>query len=268
MNVAISRDGKAWDAALVLESEPGEYSYPAVIQARTAQSTSPTRGNGSASSTSSSIRPGCTSVPMAGRRVAAERTGVERGADRRPWDVPSCIGTLTVGILDILDAFIFFGLRGAKPVASCRASRQACSAAPSYQGGMRTAALGLALHFVIAFGVVAVYLIATRIVPALNRRPLGIWIALRHRVYVVMNFVIVPMSHAALGSGPTPLVVRANGVLIHMFGVGLPPPRWWRRDGNRRSADRESADVASPDLRTLCPKIAIRCDRPNRPTIL
>jgi predicted neuraminidase len=33
LNVAVSRDGKAWDAALVLESEPGEYSYPAVIQA-------------------------------------------------------------------------------------------------------------------------------------------------------------------------------------------------------------------------------------------
>ena len=34
LNVAVSRDGTAWDAALVLESEPGEYSYPAVIQAR------------------------------------------------------------------------------------------------------------------------------------------------------------------------------------------------------------------------------------------
>jgi predicted neuraminidase len=32
LNVALSRDGKTWDAALVLESDPGEYSYPAVIQ--------------------------------------------------------------------------------------------------------------------------------------------------------------------------------------------------------------------------------------------
>ena len=32
LNVAISRDGKVWEAVLVLESEPGEYSYPAVIQ--------------------------------------------------------------------------------------------------------------------------------------------------------------------------------------------------------------------------------------------
>ena len=33
LNVALSSDGKVWGAALVLENEPGEYSYPAVIQA-------------------------------------------------------------------------------------------------------------------------------------------------------------------------------------------------------------------------------------------
>lgn len=32
LNLAISRDGRAWEAVRVLESEPGEYSYPAIIQ--------------------------------------------------------------------------------------------------------------------------------------------------------------------------------------------------------------------------------------------
>ncbi len=32
INVAVSEDGKNWQAALVLENQPGEYSYPAVIQ--------------------------------------------------------------------------------------------------------------------------------------------------------------------------------------------------------------------------------------------
>ena len=32
LNVAVSKDGKAWKAALTLEEQPGEYSYPAVIQ--------------------------------------------------------------------------------------------------------------------------------------------------------------------------------------------------------------------------------------------
>ena len=32
LNIALSEDGKTWRAGLVLENEPGEYSYPAVIQ--------------------------------------------------------------------------------------------------------------------------------------------------------------------------------------------------------------------------------------------
>lgn len=32
LNVSLSRDGNTWEAAYVLETEPGEYSYPAVIQ--------------------------------------------------------------------------------------------------------------------------------------------------------------------------------------------------------------------------------------------
>lgn len=34
LNVAVSQDGKLWKAALVLETGPGEFSYPAVIQTR------------------------------------------------------------------------------------------------------------------------------------------------------------------------------------------------------------------------------------------
>ena len=34
LTVAVSRDGKAWKDVLTLEDEPGEYSYPAIIQSR------------------------------------------------------------------------------------------------------------------------------------------------------------------------------------------------------------------------------------------
>ena len=34
LNVAVSNDGKRWQAALVLEDASGEFSYPAVIQTR------------------------------------------------------------------------------------------------------------------------------------------------------------------------------------------------------------------------------------------
>jgi len=34
LNVAVSRDGHTWQAGVVLEKDPGEYSYPAIIQAK------------------------------------------------------------------------------------------------------------------------------------------------------------------------------------------------------------------------------------------
>jgi predicted neuraminidase len=37
LNVAVSSDGESWQAALVLEHAPGEYSYPAVMQAADGQ---------------------------------------------------------------------------------------------------------------------------------------------------------------------------------------------------------------------------------------
>ena len=34
LNLALSRDGRRWQPSLVLEDGPGEYSYPAVVQAK------------------------------------------------------------------------------------------------------------------------------------------------------------------------------------------------------------------------------------------
>jgi hypothetical protein len=131
-------------------------------------------------------------------------------------------GAITVGVLDLLDAFVFFGLRGVPPVGILQSIASGLLGAAAYQGGLPAAALGLGLHFFIAFGVVCVYVVAGRIWPALHRRPWLFGPLYGVVVYVVMNQVVVPWSAAALGGGPTPLAVRINGVLIHMLGVGLP----------------------------------------------
>lgn len=133
------------------------------------------------------------------------------------------LGTLAVGVLDALDAFIFFGLRsGATPMRILQTIASGVLGRSAYQGGWSTALLGLFLHFVIAFGIVSVYFVATRAMPWLHRRPLVFGALYGIAAYVVMNRVVVPLSAAATGSGATPAAVLVNGLAIHMLGVGIP----------------------------------------------
>jgi hypothetical protein len=129
-------------------------------------------------------------------------------------------GTLAVGVLDLLDAFIFFGLRGVSPIRICQSIAAGLLGRAAFAGGWPTAMLGVALHFFIAFCVVAVFLFAARRLRFLVDHWLLSGIIYGVGVYLVMTFIVVPLSAAGGGTRTWPVVL--NGVLIHMFGVGLP----------------------------------------------
>lgn len=134
------------------------------------------------------------------------------------------LGTLTVGVLDIMDAFIFFGVRGVAPVRILQAiASGAVGREAAVAGGVGTAALGLLLHFVVAFFIVLVFFMVSRKVPILTRYPLVTGALYGVAAYFVMTLVVVPASaiHAAPAL-PTKLAVLLNGLLIHAFGVGIP----------------------------------------------
>jgi len=136
-------------------------------------------------------------------------------------------GGLTAGALDLIDAFVFFGLRsGARPmpilhsIAAGFLGRDAARA-----GGIPTAILGFFTHFLVAFCIVTVYVLASRAMPLLRKQWLVCGIAYGVIAYFVMTWFVVPMSNAGNGSITFALPVTAvmiNGILIHAFGVGLP----------------------------------------------
>jgi hypothetical protein len=137
-------------------------------------------------------------------------------------------GGLTVGVLDILDAFIFFGIRNsAPPVRILQGIASGLLGRDAYRGGMATAVLGAFLHFFIATVVVLTYYLASRKVPALVRRPWLYGPLYGLAVYAVMNYVVLPLSAAATGMPSWPVLL--NGLLIHAFGVGLPSALFARR---------------------------------------
>jgi len=129
-------------------------------------------------------------------------------------------GTLIVGTADILDAFVFFGLRGIRPVRILQGIASGILGRDAFSGGAATAALGAALHYFIAFAIVWVFLAASRRLSELARRPWLYGPLYGLAVYAVMNYVVIPLS--LVTTRPKPLAVVVNGLLIHMLGVGLP----------------------------------------------
>lgn len=111
-------------------------------------------------------------------------------------------GGLTAGALDLLDAVVFFGWRsGARPVAilhSIAAGFVGRDAARA--GGASTAILGLGSHFLVAFCIVTVYVLASRAIPLLRKQWVVCGIAYGVVACFVMTWFVVPMSNAGNGT--------------------------------------------------------------------
>jgi hypothetical protein len=127
---------------------------------------------------------------------------------------------LACGVLDITAALVVYGSMGLKPLRLLQGIAAGLLGPKSFQGGPLTAVLGLALHFVIAFGAATVFFAASRIMrilvdqAALSGALYGI------AVYFFMNRIVVPLSGA--NKFPFSLKMMLIGVVIHIFCVGLP----------------------------------------------
>ena len=136
-------------------------------------------------------------------------------------------GGLTAGTLDLIDAFVFFGLRsGARPMGILRSIAAGfLGPAPAGAGGVARAMVGLFSHFLVAFCIVTVYVLISRAIPRLRKQWVVCGLVFGVAAYFVMTWFVVPMSNAGnhtitLALPATPVLI--NGVLIHVFGVGLP----------------------------------------------
>ncbi|HEU5248514.1 MAG TPA: hypothetical protein VFW15_00880 [Thermoanaerobaculia bacterium] len=132
------------------------------------------------------------------------------------------VGGFVAGALDIVYAFVFFGLRsGISPLRILQSIASGIMGRSSRDGGLATGALGLFLQFFIAISAAAVFAVASRYLPVLRRRPVLSGIVYGVVIYVVMNFVVVPLSAFPYPRSFPPAVL-VTGLLVHMFLIGLP----------------------------------------------
>jgi len=129
-------------------------------------------------------------------------------------------GGLVAGVFDAIDGVVAFGLKGLNPIQVLQYIASGLLGPSAFNGGLATAALGTVLHFVIAFVVAAVYVVASRWLTALKTKPVLFGLLFGTAVYFFMNYLVLPLSSVA--HSPFSLPLFLNGVIGHAVFVGVP----------------------------------------------
>lgn len=126
-----------------------------------------------------------------------------------------------IGVLDALDALVAYKLvLGMGPIPIYQFVASGAMGKAAFTGGVPTALVGVAIHFLIAFSLAGAYWGASRRVAALRRAWVPFGLLFGAAVFLAMNHVVVPLS--AIGPSPFSLPLFLNGLIGHALLVGLP----------------------------------------------
>ena len=137
------------------------------------------------------------------------------------------------GLGDILYAITVWGIRGVPPMRILQSIAAGLLGRDAFNGGIPTALLGLVAHFSIAIGMAALYYAVSTRVRLLLDRPIVSGILFGLGCYVVMNYVVVPLS-ASPGGPPKLGWSMVIALFPHFVFVGIPIALITRR--GRRSS--------------------------------
>jgi hypothetical protein len=133
---------------------------------------------------------------------------------------------LIVGAMDITSAIIIAIARGSTVTRLMQFIASGLLGPTAFQGGPAIVALGLALHFLIAFSLVAVFYGATRSFAFLRRQAVVSGLVYGLIVFGVMNLIVLPLSAAKPRHSLSGDLIQIG---IHMFVIGLPTALLLRR---------------------------------------
>jgi len=129
-------------------------------------------------------------------------------------------GGLIAGVLDLTYAIVFVRLRGYPAIILPQAIASGLLGMKSFEGGLSTAILGVALEFLITFVATAVYYLASRKLTFLTQRAVLWGLFYGVAIYFFMNFIVVPLSAAPKFEHTW--ASRASDFVVHMLFIGLP----------------------------------------------
>jgi uncharacterized membrane protein YagU involved in acid resistance len=127
---------------------------------------------------------------------------------------------LTCGVMDISAAFITWWPKGILPSRILKGIASGLLGPDAYKGDWPTAGLGLAFHFLIAFSAATVFYLASRKLPFLTRHPFLSGPLYGVAVYLVMYWIVMPLSR--YHHRPFTLTSTTIAIVTHIICVGLP----------------------------------------------
>jgi hypothetical protein len=139
---------------------------------------------------------------------------------RTPWTI-LWIG-LVAGTLDITENIVFNAFRGITPWRIFQYIASGLLGKHSFRMGWTSVGLGVAIHYAIALAWTAIFYVAATKLVLLTRRPILSGLVYGVIVYLVMNFLVLPMTAVPPRPAAVTLVNRINAVLALMFCIGLP----------------------------------------------
>jgi uncharacterized membrane protein YagU involved in acid resistance len=128
---------------------------------------------------------------------------------------------LIAGTLDITENLIFNAFRHITPTQIFQYIASGLTGAWAFHAGMASVALGVAIHYTIALFWTAVYYAASRWFGILIRRPVVCGLVYGGVVYLIMNFVVLPLTRVPHARAAATLASRVSGVLALLLCVGL-----------------------------------------------
>ncbi len=154
------------------------------------------------------------------------------------------LGGALVGLLDGLDAIIFYGLTtGVSPAKIFQAIASGVLGLNSFRDGWETVLLGMVLHFAISFGAAAVYYAACLKLPFMVRTPLLCGPLFGLVVYAFMYGLVLPLSAFPLQPSGTSGSGLVDELFAHILLVGLPVAFLASRSGRPQPAAQTAAGV-------------------------
>lgn len=129
------------------------------------------------------------------------------------------VAWLIAGILDISSAFVIAGLKRTGSIRMLQGIASGLLGPQSFEGGLRTAGLGLGIHFLIALVAASMFYLASRRIRFLTQQPIVSGLLYGIAVYVFMYWIVVPLAFATARHS---LSRDITAVIIHMVLIGLP----------------------------------------------